>query len=85
MQSIGKEHSVELKASGPPAMPYVRVADDPSFRKQQALCSIAVQNGLYLHPHHNWFLSAAHTASVIDESLERFRETMSRFATELSN
>jgi glutamate-1-semialdehyde aminotransferase len=29
-----------------------------------------------LHPHHNWFLCAAHTEAVIDESLERFERTL---------
>lgn len=76
MLDLGLRHGIQLKASGPPAMPYVRVANDPSFQQQQALCSIAIQHGLYLHPHHNWFLSAAHTADVIDETLERFEKTL---------
>jgi len=77
MLQIGRDAGIELQASGPPAMPYIRVANDPSFHQQQALCASAVQNGLYLHPHHNWFLCAAHTADVIDESLERFSEAVS--------
>jgi glutamate-1-semialdehyde 2,1-aminomutase len=79
MLKIGEQHGTPLQVSGPPAMPYVRVANDPSFRKQQALCSEAIQNGLYLHPHHNWFLSAAHTADVIDESLGRFSQCLGTF------
>lgn len=76
MLSIGREHGIELLASGPPAMPYIRVANDSSFRQQQQLCASAIQHGLYLHPHHNWFLCAAHTASVIDETLDRFQKTI---------
>ena len=72
MLELGLRYGIPLQASGPAAMPYVRVADDHSFRKQQALCAAATQNGLYLHPHHNWFLCAAHTREVIDESLQRF-------------
>jgi glutamate-1-semialdehyde 2,1-aminomutase len=72
MLDLGLRYGIPLQASGPAAMPYVRVADDHSFRKQQALCAAATQNGLYLHPHHNWFLCAAHTREVIDESLQRF-------------
>lgn len=79
MLQTGRSHGIELKATGPAALPYVRVAQDPSFRKQQALCSIAIQNGLYLHPHHNWFLSAAHTSEVIDETLERFEQTVLKY------
>lgn len=76
MLAIGNANNLELQASGPPAMPYVRVANDPSFRQQQHLCAAAARNGLFLHPHHNWFLSAAHTSEIIQETLERFEVTV---------
>ena len=76
MLAIGKANNLELQASGPPALPYVRVANDPSFQQQQALCSAAAANGLFLHPHHNWFLCAAHTESIIQETLERFEKAV---------
>ena len=76
MLELGLRYGLPLQASGPAAMPYVRVADDHSFRKQQALCAAATQNGLYLHPHHNWFLCAAHTREVIDEGLQRFEQAL---------
>ncbi len=72
MLALGLRHSISLQASGPPAMPYLRVANDPSFRIQQALCASATAHGLYLHPHHNWFLCAKHEKTDIDEALERF-------------
>ena len=78
MLDLGLRYGLPLQASGPAAMPYVRVADDHSFRKQQALCAAATQNGLYLHPHHNWFLCAAHTREVIDEALQRFETALQR-------
>ncbi len=77
MLDLGRRYGIELQASGEPAMPYVRVADDPSFKKQQKLCAAAIQHGLFLHPHHNWFLSAAHTEPVIEETLERFERSLS--------
>ena len=76
MLSLGQRYGIPLQASGPPAMPYVRVANDHSFRQQQALCTAAAEQGLYLHPHHNWFLSAAHTKEIIDESLVRFEQSL---------
>ena len=76
MLALGKRYGVDLKASGEPAMPYVRVADDPSFKRQQKLCAAAVQEGLFLHPHHNWFLSAAHTEEIIEESLQSFERAL---------
>ncbi len=69
--SLGEKHGIRLISSGPPAMPYVRVADDPSFVRTQALCAAAVAHGVFLHPHHNWFMSAAHAEPDIDEALDR--------------
>lgn len=69
--SLGQKHGIPLIASGPPAMPYVRVADDPSFMRTQALCAAAIAKGVFLHPHHNWFISAAHTEADIDDALAR--------------
>jgi glutamate-1-semialdehyde 2,1-aminomutase len=30
-----------------------------------------IAQGIFLHPHHNWFLCAAHTKDDIDEVLEK--------------
>ena len=76
MLALGKRYGIPLQASGEPAMPYVRVAEDASFKRQQQLCAAAVQEGLFLHPHHNWFLSAAHTKEVIEESLQGFERAL---------
>ncbi len=69
--ALGEKHGVRLRASGPAAMPYVRVADDPGFQKTQDLCAAAAREGVYIHPHHNWFLGLAHTDEEIDEALAR--------------
>jgi glutamate-1-semialdehyde 2,1-aminomutase len=69
--ALGEKHGIPLLASGPPAMPYVRVKDDPSFLRTQQLCAAAVANGVFLHPHHNWFINAAMTESDIDDALAR--------------
>lgn len=79
MQAAAKSHGIELVASGPPALPFLRVADDPSFRRQQMLCGLAVRQGLFLHPHHNWFLSLAHTEEVIEETIDRFGQACQAF------
>ena len=69
--ALGEKHGTPLIASGPPAMPFVRVANDPSFARMQTLCAAAVANGVFIHPHHNWFISAAHTDADIDEALAK--------------
>lgn len=75
--ALGEKHNLPLHASGPPAMPYVRVADDPSFMRTQRLCAAAVAQGVFLHPHHNWFIGAAHTDADIDEALARMDRAIS--------
>jgi glutamate-1-semialdehyde 2,1-aminomutase len=52
-------------------MPMLSFAGDEDFRLATAFAEAAVQRGVYLHPWHNWFLSAAHTDADIDEILTR--------------
>jgi glutamate-1-semialdehyde 2,1-aminomutase len=59
--AAGLRHGYDVAASGPPAVPYLSFADDASLRRQQRFCAEVALRGAYLHPHHNWFLSAAHT------------------------
>ncbi len=65
----GKRHGIELLASGPPAVPFVSVADDPSMRRQQRFCAEVTRRGAIFHPHHNWFMSTAHTPEDIESTL----------------
>ncbi len=69
--ALGERRGLPLVASGPAAMPYLRVKDDPSFLRTQRLCAAAVAEGVFLHPHHNWFISAAMTDADIDDALHR--------------
>jgi glutamate-1-semialdehyde 2,1-aminomutase len=66
----GKKHGFEMLASGPPAVPFVSFVDDPSLRRQQRFCAEVTRLGAFLHPHHNWFMSAAHSSQDIATTLE---------------
>ena len=67
--SQARTHGFEVKLSGPPAMPFMSFADDPTFARNRAFCAAAIRRGVYLHPHHNWFLSSAHDNVAIDAAL----------------
>jgi glutamate-1-semialdehyde 2,1-aminomutase len=67
MVQIAKSHGLDLRVSGHPAMPYLRIADDPSLMLHQDFCGECTRRGAYFTSHHNWFLSTAHT----DEDLQR--------------
>jgi glutamate-1-semialdehyde 2,1-aminomutase len=53
-------HGLGVRYSGPPAIPFMSfVADSGSFERSRVFAASCATHGVYLHPHHNWFLSAA--------------------------
>ena len=69
LREIGERHGLEIITSGPPSIPYIRFADDPNLYLNQIFCSEVTRRGSFFHPHHNWFLSAAHEEEDINETL----------------
>jgi glutamate-1-semialdehyde 2,1-aminomutase len=67
--AAGKRHGYAMLASGPPAVPFLTFIDDPSSRLRQRFCAEVTHRGAFLHPHHNWFISAALTPADIDATL----------------
>ncbi|MCC5840549.1 MAG: aminotransferase class III-fold pyridoxal phosphate-dependent enzyme [Opitutales bacterium] len=82
--ALGEKHGIEFRASGTPALPYIRVADDPGFFRQQAFCATAIKHGIFLHPHHNWFIGHAHSEAVLEESLARVEAAILDFQVEVA-
>ena len=70
LHAAAARHGQRLSVTGLPAMPFVRFANETDFHRSQLFCAEATRRGAYFHPHHNWFLSAAHTEADIDESLQ---------------
>lgn len=60
-----------LRQTGPAQMPQMLFAEDPDFRLGFGWTERCIEHGVYLHPFHNMFVSAAHTPEVIAETLER--------------
>lgn len=60
---------IGLRQTGPAQMPIMLFDDDPQGRKGDLFTSIALQHGVFLHPWHNMFLSAAHTDEDIAHAL----------------
>ena len=70
-----------MHVTGPPAIPFMTfVADAGSFTRSRAFAATCAARGVYLHPHHNWFLSAALTetdmARVLDVTDVAFGEAV---------
>ncbi|HEY1639171.1 MAG TPA: aminotransferase class III-fold pyridoxal phosphate-dependent enzyme [Streptosporangiaceae bacterium] len=65
---------IRISQTGPVQMPNLSFAGDGTYERAVAFCGTAAEHGVILHPRHNWFISAAHTASDVDRVLEAARE-----------
>ncbi|MBI5503842.1 MAG: aminotransferase class III-fold pyridoxal phosphate-dependent enzyme [Deltaproteobacteria bacterium] len=56
--------------SGPPSIPFMTfVADDGGFDRSRTFSAECAGRGAFFHPHHNWFVSMAHSDADIDAAL----------------
>lgn len=69
LATAGRRAGHDFRLTGPAAAPYPFFGDDEDLRKVQAFCGLAVERGVFFHPHHNWFLGAGHDEAVIDETI----------------
>jgi glutamate-1-semialdehyde 2,1-aminomutase len=76
-------HGFGLRQTGPSQMPQVLFEDDPDFRKGYGWTAACVRRGVYLHPYHNMFLSAAHEPADIALALEATDEAFRDLKREL--
>ena len=67
---LAKTHGLKISYTGHDAMPFMRFVDDQYFEKNRQFCGEVAKRGVFLHPHHNWFLSAAHTDEDIQKTID---------------
>ncbi len=60
---------IEVNYTGPAAMPYMTFVGDRNHELASAFAGAAIRAGLYLHPRHNWFISAAVTDADLAKAL----------------
>ena len=60
---------IEINYTGPPAMPYLTFAGDRGHQLASTFAAAAIRAGVYLHPRHNWFISAAMTDADLAKAL----------------
>jgi glutamate-1-semialdehyde 2,1-aminomutase len=63
-------HGIKVRVTGHPSMPYMMFDDDPQLGKNRFFCGQAARRGIFLHPHHNWFISAALTEEDLKKTFE---------------
>jgi len=67
---IAGSYGYDLKVSGDPSMPYLRITNDKSLMLHQDWCGEATKRGAFFSSHHNWFISTAHTDADIKKTLQ---------------
>lgn len=76
LERAGKDSGHPLKGTPPAATPYIVFDGDPDLRKIQRFSGLCAERGVIFHPHHNWFMSAAHTPEDVEHAIEVAREAL---------
>ena len=82
LRASAEDAGFAVTVSGPPAIPFLTFDDDPDLYLNQAFCARMARRGIYLHPHHNWFISYGHKEADIDETLEEARAVFGELAAQ---
>ena len=70
-------HGLSITCSGPPAIPFLTFSNETNLYRSQHFSAECIKRGAFIHPHHNWFLSTAHTQADIDTTIEIADEAFS--------
>lgn len=80
LQAQARKYGLALRQSGPAQMPVFLFDGDEDRSLGSRFCLEALNRGVYFHPTHTMFLSAAHTSEIIDETLEITEEAFKAVA-----
>jgi glutamate-1-semialdehyde 2,1-aminomutase len=64
-----RAQDLDVNYTGPAAMPYLSFAGDRGYELAGLFAATAIRHGAYLHPRHNWFVSAAMTGDDLAMAL----------------
>jgi glutamate-1-semialdehyde 2,1-aminomutase len=67
--SQAKSRGLEVNYTGPVQMPYLTFAGDENHALGKRFAAEAIKRGVFIHPRHNWFVSAAMTDDDIAQVL----------------
>jgi glutamate-1-semialdehyde 2,1-aminomutase len=74
IESAGREAGFGARVSGPPAIPFITFDEDPDLYLNPRFGSAMARRGVFIHPHHNGFISLAHGEDDIAITIARARE-----------
>ncbi|HEY9161918.1 MAG TPA: aminotransferase class III-fold pyridoxal phosphate-dependent enzyme [Desulfomonilia bacterium] len=61
---------INVHYTGHPVMPFMRFDNDADYSLNRLFCGEAAKRGVFLHPHHNWFVCREHTKDDIDRTID---------------
>jgi glutamate-1-semialdehyde 2,1-aminomutase len=85
LQAGAARHGLQVRMSGPPSLPFMKFSNETNLLRQQRFCAEAVRRGVFLHPHHNWFISAALKETDIQQALKVADEAFAVVRAEFGN
>lgn len=65
---------IGIRQTGPAQMPFLTFDGDVDLTMANAFAAQAIRRGVFLHPRHNWFVSAAMTEEDVSRALEATNE-----------
>jgi glutamate-1-semialdehyde 2,1-aminomutase len=81
LESEGRAAGFGARVSGPPAIPFLTFDEDPDLYLNQRFGAAMARRGVFMHPHHNWFISLAHGEADIAQTVDRAREAFAAMAS----
>jgi len=69
LQEQADRRGIAINQTGPSQMPYLSFVGDVDWAVSIQFAAAALRHGLYLHPRHNWFISAALTDDDLEVAL----------------
>jgi glutamate-1-semialdehyde 2,1-aminomutase len=73
----------EVHYTGPEPIPFMTFATEDGWDRSKLFCEECYERGVFFHPFHNWFISAAHTEEDIKKTLEVTDAAFKRVKTEM--
>jgi glutamate-1-semialdehyde 2,1-aminomutase len=76
-------HGQHINYTGPETIPFMTFSTEDGWDRSKLFCEECYQRGVFFHPFHNWFISAAHTEDDIKATLEATDAAFKRVKEEL--
>jgi glutamate-1-semialdehyde 2,1-aminomutase len=80
-----KRQGLQVRPSGPPSLPFMKFSNETDLLRQQRFCVEMVKRGVFFHPHHNWFISAALQEKDVEVTLQAADEAFAVVKKELGS